>query len=152
MFNELFTYQSKQDVLNAAAGFIEERMKRENTFTSAVDARQFVHLKMAYKESEVFAVLFLDTQHRLIAFTEMFQGTIDSAAVYPREIVKAALKENAAAVILTHNHPSGISQPSQADLAITDKIKQALELIDVRVLDHIIVGEDCYSFAESGQI
>lgn len=152
MTNTTFTYQSKEDVLNAAAGFIEERLKLENTFTNAKDAQQFAHLKLAYKESEVFAVLFLDTQHRLISFREMFKGTIDAASVYPREILKAAIQENAAAVILTHNHPSGVTEPSQTDISITDKIKKALELIDVRTLDHIIVGENSVSLAEKGYL
>ncbi|TYL47816.1 RadC family protein [Marinomonas sp. IMCC 4694] len=152
MKNESFIYQSKEDVLNAAAGFIEERLKRENTFSNAVDAQSYVRFKIAYKESEVFAVLFLDSQHRLISFREMFQGTIDSAAVYPREIVKAAIEVNAAAVILAHNHPSGVTEPSQADISITDKIKKSLELIDVRTLDHIIVGESAVSMAERGYL
>lgn len=152
MNNELFVYHSQEDVLNAAACFIEERMKREQAFTSASEAQQFARLKIAHKENEVFAVLFLDSQHRLIVFREMFQGTIDSAAVYPREIVKAALSVNAAAVILTHNHPSGVAEPSQADIFITDKIKKSLELIDVRTLDHIIVGEGTVSLAERGMV
>jgi DNA repair protein RadC len=107
---------------------------------------------LGYQEREVFAVLFLDSQHRLIEYQELFFGTIDAAAVYPREVVKAALDHNAAAVIFSHNHPSGVSQPSQADIAITEKLKKALNLIDVRTLDHIIIGEDIFSFAESGYL
>lgn len=149
---ESFVYQSKEDVLKAAAGFIEDRLRREDIFTNATAAQRYIHLKMAYSEHEVFAVLFLDSQHRLISFKEMFRGTIDCAAVYPREIVKAAIEANAAAVILAHNHPSGVAEPSQADISITDKIKRSLELIDVRTLDHIIVGESAVSLAERGYL
>jgi DNA repair protein RadC len=107
-------------------------------------------LKLAPYEHEVFVCLFLDNQHRVIACDELFRGTIDGASVYPREVVKAALQYNAAALIMAHNHPSGISDPSQADRVITEKLKEALALIDVRVLDHFIVGENVYSFAEHG--
>jgi DNA repair protein RadC len=98
----------------------------------------------------VFAVLLLDTQHRLIEYKEVFYGTIDAASVYPREIVKLVLEYNSAAVIIAHNHPSGISDPSQADKVITRKLIDALALVDVRVLDHIVVGETTLSFAEMG--
>lgn len=94
--------------------------------------------------------MFLDNQHRLIAFEELFFGTIDSASVYPREVLKAALKVNAAAIILAHNHPSGDATPSQADKQITQRLKEALALVDIRVLDHIVVGDSAISFAERG--
>jgi DNA repair protein RadC len=152
MHSESFIYQSETEVLEAAAGFIKERFKRSETFTSALDAQHFLNLRLGYQEREVFAALFLDSQHRLIEYQELFFGTIDAAAVYPREVVKAALDHNAAAVIFSHNHPSGVSQPSQADTAITDKLKKALDLIDVRTLDHIIIGEYTFSFAESGYL
>ena len=104
-------------------------------------------------QREVFAVLFLDSQHRLIQYKELFYGTIDAAAIYPREIVKAALKVNAAACILAHNHPSGVTEPSQADILITSRIKKALDLVDVRLLDHFVVGDGSpVSLAERGQI
>lgn len=103
-------------------------------------------------DREVFALLLLDNQHRLIEFNELFYGTIDSASVYPREVVKLALERNAAAVIFAHNHPSGDATPSQADKRITSRLKDALALIDVRVLDHFVVGETCVSFAERGWI
>jgi DNA repair protein RadC len=113
--------------------------------------RQFCQLHIGTREYEVFGVLMLDNKHLLIRFIEMFRGTIDSASVYPREIAKEALYLNAAAVILVHNHPSGNVEPSTADRAITAKIKAALSLLDIRVLDHIIVsGQDSYSFAEAG--
>ena len=99
----------------------------------------------------MFACLFLDNQHRVILLEELFRGTIDGASVYPREVVKQALYHNAAAVIFAHNHPSGISEPSQADKHITEKLKQALSLFDIRVLDHFIIGDgQPYSFAEHG--
>ena len=152
MQNESFTYKSESEVLEAAAGFIKERFKRSEVFTSALDAQTFLNLKLGYQQREVFVALFLDSQHRLIQYQELFFGTIDAAAVYPREVVKAALHHNAAAVIFSHNHPSGVSQPSQADIAITETLKKALNLIDVRILDHIIIGEETFSFAESGYL
>ncbi|HAS8160916.1 TPA: DNA repair protein RadC, partial [Vibrio vulnificus] len=105
---------------------------------------------LKHHEREVFAVMFLDNQHRLIAFEELFFGTIDSASVYPREVLKAALKINAAALIFAHNHPSGDATPSQADKQITQRLKEALALVDIRVLDHIVVGDSAISFAERG--
>ena len=99
---------------------------------------------------EVFAFLMLDNRNRVIAFREMFRGTIDGASVYPREVVKQALADNAAAVIFAHNHPSGVGEPSQADIRITDRLKKALDLVDIRVLDHVIVGDSVTCFAEQG--
>ena len=108
---------------------------------------------MSGLKREVFALLLLDSQHQLIAFRKLFFGTINSAAVYPREIVKQALSDNAAAVILVHNHPSGIAEPSQADVCITAQIQQALSTIDIRVLDHFVVaGTTTVSFAQRGLI
>ena len=98
-------------------------------------------------------MLLLDTKHKIIGFHELFRGTIDSASVYPREVVKTALEHNAAAMIITHNHPSGNPEPSQADIQLTTRLKEALALVDVRVLDHIIVGTDgCYSLVENGNM
>ena len=98
----------------------------------------------------MFAILWLDNRHRVIAFEELFRGTIDGASIHSREVVKSALGHNAAACIMAHNHPSGVSDPSRADENITRRLRDALALIEVRVLDHIIVGEDCVSFAERG--
>ena len=129
------------------------KLKRLDVFTDVDAVRFYVQREMANLNQEVFAVLFLDSQHRLLAFRKMFFGTINAAAVYPREIVKQALDDNAAAVILVHNHPSGVAEPSQADISITRQIKLALELIDVRVLDHFVVGDSVtVSFAERGLI
>jgi len=116
-------------------------------------SQTFDYFRLFYagkQEREHFALMLLDSQHRVLECNVIFSGTIDGAAIYPREIVKAALYANAAAVILAHNHPSGVVEPSAADKRITERIKSALALVDIRVLDHIIVGDSCYSFAESG--
>lgn len=124
---------------------------RETVFSSAEQVRTYLSSQLRHSQREVFAVLFLDTQHRLIRYQELFMGTIDAAAVYPREVVKAALQFNAAAVILAHNHPSGVAEPSQADISITERIKRALDLVDVRLLDHFVVGDGSpVSLAERG--
>lgn len=140
-------------ILEAARHVIEFKMQRGASFTSALEVRDFLRTKLAGFEHEVFAVLFLDTRHRLIDYAEMFHGTIDSASVYPREVVKEALRLNAAAVIISHNHPSGSPEPSAADRVLTQRLKEALALVDVRVLDHIIVaGNASVSFSERGLI
>ena len=118
--------------------------------TSPQASKDYVKLQLANYEHEVFACLFLNNRHRVIAFEKLFRGTIDGASVYPREVVKACLSHNAAAVIFAHNHPSGVAEPSQADQHITNRLKDALALIDVRVLDHLVVGQDVVSFAERG--
>jgi len=142
------------DVIIASALMIlETRISyRSNSpsLTSPQASKDYVKLQLATYEHEVFACLFLDNTNRVITFEEMFRGTIDSANVYPREVVKACLRNNAAAVIFTHNHPSGVAEPSQADIAITECLKKALALVDIRVLDHLIVGEEVISFAERG--
>ena len=108
---------------------------------SPADTEEFLQNKLGDYDHEVFCCLYLDNRHRVLAFEELFRGTIDGTSVYPREIVKEALKHNAAAVILAHNHPSGIAEPSQADERITTRLKDALDLVDIRVLDHIVVGK-----------
>ncbi|HQZ04037.1 MAG TPA: DNA repair protein RadC, partial [Thauera sp.] len=139
--------------LEAARQAIEHKMQRGASFTSPAAVKEYLCAKLAGFEHEVFAVLFLDTQHRLIEYAEMFRGTIDSASVYPRELVKEALRLNAAAVIVSHNHPSGNPEPSRADEVLTQRLKEALALVDVRTLDHIIVaGGSTISFAERGLI
>ena len=113
--------------------------------------RDYLRLALGAREHEVFVALFLDAQHRVIAAEELFRGTLTQTSVYPREVVKAALRRNAAAVILAHNHPSGVAQPSQADELLTRSLIEALALIDVKVLDHFIVaGNQTLSFAERG--
>ena len=115
--------------------------------------RDYLRLKLAGEKNEVFAVLFLDCRHRLLAFEPLFQGTVESATVYPRRVVQRALDHNSAAVILVHNHPSGCTQPSNSDVVLTHELKRLLEGIQVQVLDHFIVGQgEPYSFAESGRL
>ncbi|EGQ8000415.1 MULTISPECIES: RadC family protein [Vibrio] len=137
-------------ILEKAAEIIAENYLRGDTLSNPQAAMDFLKFKLGKREHEVFAVLFLDNQNRLIEYEELFAGTIDCASIYPREVVKASLRHNAAAVMLAHNHPSGVSEPSDSDKRITQRLKDALALIDIRVLDHIVVGESCTSFAAKG--
>jgi len=144
-------YIVENAVIENALSILSNRIKRPKNFiTSVEDTKSYLKLKLSELEHEVFAVLFLNNKHGVIHYDEMFRGTIDGASVYPREVVKAALACNACAVILSHNHPSGVAEPSSADMAITTRLKDALALIDVRVLDHLIVGNEVISFAERG--
>ncbi|WP_019866284.1 RadC family protein [Methylovulum miyakonense] len=144
-------YAQLQAVLEMAKRHFQEILQRGNALTSPDITRAYLSAQLRGYTYEVFACLFLDNQHRVIQFEELFRGTIDGASVYPREIAKRALHHNAAAIIFAHNHPSGIAEPSQADQHITDKLKQALALFDIRVLDHFIIGDGLpYSFAEHG--
>jgi DNA repair protein RadC len=142
---------SYQEILKAACEQMSLRVRRGTSLSSPKATRDYLALKLGNLEHEVFAVLFLDRRHRLISYQEMFRGTIDGASVHPREVVKEALRQNAAAVILAHPHPSGVAEPSQADEFITTRLRDALGLVDIRVLDHIIVaGGETISFAERG--
>jgi DNA repair protein RadC len=144
-------YAQLQAVLEMARRHFKEVLQRGNALTSPDLTRAYLSAQLRGYSYEVFACLFLDNQNRVIQLEEMFRGTIDSASVYPREVVKQALHHNAAAIIFAHNHPSGIAEPSQADKHITEKLKQALALFDIRVLDHFIIGDgQPYSFAEHG--
>ena len=144
-------FSQLQAVLEMARRHLSESLQVGELLSSAQLARDYVTAQLRHRRQEVFAVLFLDNQHRLLAFEELFYGTIDGASIYPREVVKQALAHNAAAVILTHNHPSGIAEPSQADMRITERLQAALELVDIRVLDHLIVGNgEVVSMAEQG--
>ncbi|GFN29504.1 UPF0758 protein [Achromobacter denitrificans] len=146
-----YVLATADQILEAARQAIEHKMQRGASFTSPSAVKEYLRAKLAGYEHEVFAVLFLDTRHCLIEYVEMFHGTIDGASVYPREVVKEALRHNAAAVIVSHNHPSGNPEPSGADKALTQRLKEALALVDVRVLDHVIVGgSNATSFAEHG--
>ena len=147
-----FKTSELNELLERAAEALAAKYKREGTFTNLTNVKEFLKLKLGAHDREVFAVMFLDNQHQLIEFEELFFGTIDAASIYPREVVKAALNHNAAAVVFAHNHPSGIAEPSQADRRITQRLVDALKLLDIRVLDHIVVGEDCVSFAEKGWV
>ncbi len=146
-------YALLQAIMEMARRHLQETLKRGSPLTSPELTRNFLLSHLRGHTHEVFACLFLDNQHRVIAFEELFRGTIDGASVYPREVVKKALARNSAAVIFAHNHPSGVAEPSEADKHITQRLRQALGLIDVRVLDHFIVGEGRpFSFAEHGLI
>lgn len=130
-----------------------QALRRADALTSPAQCARYLRLRLRRREREVFAVVFLDSQHRVIEYEELFQGTVDGTTVHPREVVRAALKHNAAAVILAHNHPSGVAEPSQADVRITERLRQALSLIDVRVLDHLVVGDlEVTSLAERGML
>src|SRR5688572_2983177 len=130
---------------------LKDDLRTANALTSPGAVRDYLRLAIAEREHEVFVCLWLDAQHRVTACEELFRGTLTQTSVYPREIVKAALKANAAAVIFAHNHPSGAAQPSQADELLTRNLKEALALVDVKVLDHFIVaGNQALSFAERG--
>ncbi|MBD9359029.1 RadC family protein [Methylomonas fluvii] len=144
-------YAQLQAVLEMARRHFAEILQRGSALTSPDITRAYLSAQLRSYSFEVFACLFLDNQHRVIQWEELFRGTIDGASVYPREVAKRALFHHAAAVIFAHNHPSGINEPSQADRQITDKLKQALGLFDIRVLDHFIVGDgQPFSFAEHG--
>ena len=137
--------------LELARRSVGEQLRRDDALTSPGAVRDYLRLAIASLEHEVFVCLWLDAQHRVIASEEMFRGTLTQTSVYPREVVKAALRNNAAAVILAHNHPSGAAQPSQADELLTRNLKEALAMVDVKVLDHFIVaGRQAISFAERG--
>ncbi len=144
-------YVQLQAVMEIARRYMLQTMQRGQALESACQTRQFLALQLKDYKHEVFACLFLDSRNRVIAFEELFRGSIDSAQVYPREIIKQALHYNAASVILAHNHPSGDPQPSESDKRTTQRIKAAMDLVDIRVLDHIVIG-DCQSlsFAETG--
>ena len=140
-----------QAVLEMSRRALQEEFQRGDALNSPRAVRDYLQLLLGGRQQEVFLVLFLDTQHRVIASEELFHGTLSQTSVYPREVVKRALVHNAAAVILAHNHPSGVAEPSQADELITQRLKEALALVDIRLLDHLVVGDgSCVSFAEKG--
>ena len=134
-------FSQLQAVLEMSRRHLAERLRRESALESPQAVRDYFKALLRHEPHEVFGCLFLDTRHRMLAFEVLFRGSIDSASVYPRQVVKRALAHNAAAVIFCHNHPSGISEPSQADRTLTRRLIQALDLIEVRVLDHFIVGD-----------
>lgn len=147
-----YNIEREENIIRDALNILAKRMRQAEAFFNSPSAvRDYLKLKMAELEFEAFNVIFLDAQHGVIAAEEMFRGTLTQTSVYPREVVKRALFHNAAAVIFAHNHPSGKCEPSQSDRMLTDALKQALSLVDVRSLDHfIIAGTDCMSFAERG--
>jgi len=146
-------YMTDGEIIELALAVLQHKfgLREENMLNSPSAVRQYLTLRMAQLEHEVFMVLFLDSQNRAIAIEEMFRGTLTQASVYPREIVKRALQLNACSVIFAHNHPSGVAEPSHADENLTQNLKKALALVDVQVLDHFIVaGAKTLSFAERG--
>jgi len=145
---------TKNQIIKAANTILKSRVSQKgHLITCPEDTKKLLITQMANYEREVFISIFLDNRHQVISMEEMFQGTIDGASVYPREVVKRALQLNAAAIIISHNHPSGIITPSSSDKNITTHLKDALSLMDIRLLDHFIVGgDDCFSFAERGML
>ncbi|MEP5765810.1 MAG: DNA repair protein RadC [Halieaceae bacterium] len=140
-----------QAALELARRHAMEELRNAEVITSPATTRQFLHSHLRDPAREVFCCLFLNSQHALIACEDLFWGTLDGAAVYPREVLRRALQLQAAAVIFAHNHPSGVAEPSQADRRITERLQAALALVDIRVLDHIIIGRGAaFSFAEDG--
>ena len=146
-------YVQLQAVLEMSRRALQEEMKNGDALNSPRAVRDYLQLLLRGRAQEVFMVIFLDAQNRVLASEELFSGTLTQTSVYPREVVKRALHFNAAAVIFAHNHPSGVTEPSQSDRMLTDALKQSLALVDVRVLDHFIVaGSGCLSFAERGMV
>jgi DNA repair protein RadC len=144
-------YAQLQATLEIARRHLMETLRRGDALTNPKATRTYLAAQLRGYTYEVFGALFLDNRHRVIAFEELFRGTIDGTSVHPREVVKRALAHNAAAVIFAHNHPSGVAEPSQADEMLTRRLKDALGLIDMRVLDHIVIGDgDAVSLAERG--
>jgi DNA repair protein RadC len=140
-----------QAVVEMTQRYYAERLHKQAVFHTAQHTKDYLITKLRDETNEVFAMLLLDSQHQLLAYRSMFYGTVDSASVYPRVLVKQALADNAAAVILAHNHPSGIAEPSQADQHITQRIVSAMALLDIKVLDHLVIGDGvAVSFAERG--
>ncbi|TYK56383.1 RadC family protein [Pseudomonas synxantha] len=142
-----------QAVLEMSRRHLAERLRADSVVESPLAVRQYLKALLRHEPHEIFGCLFLDSKHRVLGFEALFQGTIDTAIVYPRQVVKRALAHNAAAVILCHNHPSGSAEPSASDRRLTKMLQKALEVVDVRVLDHIIVGDgDPLSMAEYGWV
>lgn len=155
MFSQPAEGQAPNEICTAARELVQrwlnEELRRECVLTAPASVRDYLRIHFAGQEYESFVVLFLDAQNCLIAAKELFRGTLTQTSVYPREVIKEALKQNAAAVIFAHNHPSGVAEPSRADEMLTSALKQALTLVDVKVLDHFIVaGASTLSFAERG--
>ncbi len=146
-------YVQCQAALELSRRHLDETLQRNEVFTDPRTVKRYLSTRLRDRQREVFACLFLDTRHRLIQYEELFFGTIDGASVHPREVVKQALANHAAAVIIAHNHPSGVAEPSRSDLAITERLVEALQLVEIRVLDHFIIGDgEPWSFAEHGKI
>ena len=142
----------RHEVMELAAKYLEQDLRRGPAMQSPEATEKLLRCRLDQRKNEEFWVMFLDTRHRLIEFECLFTGTIDGATVYPRVIAQRALELNAAAVILAHNHPSGVAEPSMADQSITRRIKEALGLLDIRLLDHFVIGDRAMSMAERGMM
>ncbi len=145
-------FSQLQAVLEIARRHLREKLQRGDAMTNPDITRRYLQQQLRDYQYEVFACMFLDNRHRLIAYEELFRGTIDGASVHPREVVKKSLHHNAAAIIIAHNHPSGIAEPSQSDHSITKRLKNALDLVDIRLLDHFIVGDEVVSMSAQGML
>ena len=146
-------YAQLQAAIEMSRRYLESRMRRDAVLDSPAATRDYLSARLGHQRREIFACLLLDNRHRVIHYSELFQGTIDGASVHPREVVREALAHNAAAVIFAHNHPSGVAEPSAADRRITSRLKDALALVDIRVLDHLVIGDgEAVSLAERGWV
>jgi len=146
-------YCQLQATLELTKRYLEEQLKQSPIFTKPKQVEDYLAVQMKDYQREVFSVLLLDTRHQLLGYHEIFHGTIDTTSVHPREVVRLALLKNAAAIIVAHNHPSGVADPSQSDIAITQRLKAALELVDIRLLDHFIIGQgEITSLADLGKL
>jgi DNA repair protein RadC len=142
---------TQDQTIKRALRILDRRMRNTSALSSPSSVRDYLRILLHDRGHEVFVVVFMDAQHRVIASEELFRGTLTQTSVYPREVVKAALAHNAASIVFAHNHPSGVTEPSRADELLTQALKQALELVDVKVLDHfVIAGSGSVSFAERG--
>ena len=142
-----------EEIITLAESLLRERVERGEPLTDPAMTRRWLITRLSDRPHEVFCVLYLDNRHRVLAFEELFRGTIDGASVHPREVAKQALAHNAAAVIFAHNHPSGVAEPSDADRRLTQRLKDALSLLDIRTLDHFVIGGvEATSFAERGLV
>lgn len=148
----MLSEEQEDSIIQQALSILERRIyKSQDIIDNPEEMKRFLTLQFAQYEFELFGVVFIDNIHRVIAIETLFRGTLAATSIYPREVVKAALKHNAAAVVLYHNHPSGSPEPSPADIKITERLSEALKLVDIQVLDHIVVGGAvCVSFAEKG--
>ena len=147
---DMFT-PSQEATIREAISILETRLKNKEVFSNPSEVKDLCRLKIGHMRDEYFCCLFLSAQHHLISFERLFRGTIDGSAVHPRVVVRRALELNAAAIIFTHNHPSGVSEPSSADIRMTNKLREALALVDVRVIDHLVAGtNETTSMAEKG--
>lgn len=148
--NGIYRSVRRDTLIDCARQCILQHFKSGFAIASPASAEEYVQTMLSDREHEIFAILFLNNRHQVIDYQEMFRGTVDGTSVYPREVVKEALNLNAAAVILVHNHPSGVAEPSNADERITKRLKAALELVDIRIIDHLIVGQTVTSMASRG--